>query len=108
MADLGLSNLTGFGRISDIVDMLQNEARPEAPLNDYEEAFSDVLRDALAQYREHEAGNTAETLTLLTGNTEDLSSTMIAAEKAELALNLTISIRNKAITAYNQIMNMQL
>jgi flagellar hook-basal body complex protein FliE len=33
---------------------------------------------------------------------------MIAAEKAELALNLTISIRNKAISAYNTIMNMQI
>ena len=66
-----------------------------------------MLTDTLKQYQKEEAGSTIDTWTLLSGNTNDLT-TMISAEKAELALNLTIAIRNKAITAYNEIMNMQI
>jgi hypothetical protein len=33
--------------------------------------------------------------------------TLIATEKAEISLNLTVAIRNKAIDAYKEIMNMQ-
>jgi flagellar hook-basal body complex protein FliE len=47
------------------------------------------------------------TLELLTGNTDDLANTMISAQKSELAVNLTVAIRNKAIEAYKEIMNMQ-
>jgi flagellar hook-basal body complex protein FliE len=107
MPDIGLSGLNNLNNLSGIVNMLQNESAPSVSLNDTEESFSDVLTDAFTQYQKSEAGNTVDTLTLLTGNTEDLSSTMIATQKAELALNLTISVRNKVISAYNQIINMQ-
>ncbi len=105
MADLGLAalgNLSGLGKIANALKQENITA------NEDNTGFSSVLTDALDQYQDLEGGNTVETLKLLSGNTDDLSSTMIAAEKAELALNLTISIRNKAISAYNTIMNMQI
>lgn len=36
-----------------------------------------------------------------------LSDTMIAMQKANIAFQTTIQVRNKVITAYNDIMNMQ-
>lgn len=51
--------------------------------------------------------NNLLSLNLLSGNLDDLSSVMIASEKAEIALSLTVAIRNKAIEAYKDIMSMQ-
>ncbi|NLF34793.1 MAG: flagellar hook-basal body complex protein FliE [Clostridiales bacterium] len=70
-------------------------------------SFSDVLSEAMAGYRQAERGGDAATLDLLTGRTNDLSDTLIATEKAELALGLTIAVRNKAVDAYQEVMNMQ-
>lgn len=69
--------------------------------------FSKALMDALDKYKELDNKSDVSTLDLLTGNVEDSSSVMIASEKAEIALNLTVAIRNKAIDAYKEIMNMQ-
>lgn len=101
----GLGNLSGVGNLAGLADLLGKE---DLSSFDSESSFADVLTDTLKQYQQAEAGSTIDTLTLLSGNTNDLSTTMISAEKAELALNLTIAIRNKAITAYNEIMNMQI
>jgi flagellar hook-basal body complex protein FliE len=49
----------------------------------------------------------AENTALLTGETDDLHTPIIEAQKAELALNLAIQVRNKVVEAYNQVMNMQ-
>lgn len=101
----GLGNLSGVGSLADLANLL---GREDISSFDSESSFADVLTDTLKQYQKEEAGSTIDTLTLLSGNTNDLATTMISAEKAELALNLTIAIRNKAITAYNEIMNMQI
>jgi flagellar hook-basal body complex protein FliE len=101
----GIGNLAGLSNLSGISNLLEKEALSSF---DTESSFADVLTDTLAQYQQSEAGNTIDTVTLLSGNTNDLSTTMISSEKAEIALNLTIAIRNKAITAYNEIMNMQI
>ena len=39
---------------------------------------------------------------------EDLHTAMIAVQKASLALELTLQVRNKAIESYQEIMRMQL
>ncbi|MPM25660.1 Flagellar hook-basal body complex protein FliE [bioreactor metagenome] len=69
--------------------------------------FSNVLSDALEQYRELDNEGDYATLDLLSGNTNDLSSALISTEKSELALNFTVAVRNKAVEAYKEIMNMQ-
>jgi flagellar hook-basal body complex protein FliE len=41
-----------------------------------------------------------------TGNLSDVHDYMIAATEASLATELTVAVRNKAVEAFNQIMNM--
>ena len=41
------------------------------------------------------------------GQTDDLHNIMINAEKAAIALELTVQVTSKAISAYNEIMRMQ-
>jgi len=45
-------------------------------------------------------------LDLVTGNARDMHTATLAAEKASLALDLVVSVRNKAIEAYQEIMRM--
>jgi len=42
------------------------------------------------------------------GKEEDLHRAIIALEKANLALGLTVQVRNKVIEAYQEIMRMQM
>ena len=53
------------------------------------------------------AQSNSGTLDLLSGNTDDLAGLMIDAKKSEIAVNLTVAIRNKAMDAYKEVMNMQ-
>ena len=39
--------------------------------------------------------------------TDDIHSVMIAGEKANLALQFTMKVRNKVVDAYKEVMNMQ-
>ncbi len=72
-----------------------------------ESSFTDILSDALNSAREAESTSANENAALLTGETDDLHTPLIESQKAELALDLAIQIRNKVINAYNQVMNMQ-
>ena len=41
------------------------------------------------------------------GDGVDIHTAMIATQKADLAFNLALSVRNKAVAAYQQVMGMQ-
>jgi flagellar hook-basal body complex protein FliE len=69
--------------------------------------FSDILTDALQNAIQQEASDKINTAQLLTGENTEIHDAMIQAQKAELALNLTIQIRNKVLDAYKEIMQMQ-
>ena len=70
-------------------------------------SFTDILSDAMGNAQDTETGVQAQNTALLTGETDDLHTPLIEAQKAELALNLAIQIRNKVISAYNDVMGMQ-
>lgn len=70
--------------------------------------FSDLLKDAIGQVQETNAANQADSLKLLSGQSSDIHSSLIEAQKAELTFNLTVQVRNKVIDAYNEVMRMQL
>jgi len=42
------------------------------------------------------------------GKTDNIHQVLVAVEKADIALQLTLQIRNKLMDAYNEIMRMQL
>ena len=69
--------------------------------------FANILSDAMKTADETDATATAGTEALLSGNVNDLHDVVIEAEKADIALRLTVQIRNKAIDAYSEVMRMQ-
>lgn len=70
--------------------------------------FSKFLSDALSQVDALQTNADAASLQLATGKVQDMSEVMVALEKANLALSLTVSVRDKVIDAYNQVMRMQI
>lgn len=72
------------------------------------ENFMDVLMGAIGEVNtlQKNAEVSAEKLAL--GDESYLHTTMIAYEKANLALQLTIEVRNKIVEAFQEIMRIQM
>jgi len=70
--------------------------------------FSQFLTDALGQVDALQKNADTASLQLATGQVDDLSSVMIALEKASLSLSMTVATRDKVLDAYNQVMRMQI
>ena len=69
--------------------------------------FGEYLKNALGEVNilQKESDNMSKALAA--GQVEDISQVVIAAEKADIALQLTLAVRNKAVEAYQEIMRMQ-
>lgn len=70
-------------------------------------SFAGMLEDAFAQMGEIEAEANHQVRQLLAGEPVDLHRVILAGEKAGLAMNLMMSIRNKVVDAYQEVMRMQ-
>lgn len=70
-------------------------------------SFGSVLRQAIDEVNQLQLHADAELEKLATGQVTDLHTVSIAVQKASLALDLTIAIRNKVLEAYQQIERMQ-
>ncbi len=69
--------------------------------------FGQVLAQALSGLNALQVGADSAAGRLAAGNSSDLASAVIAAEKANLGLQLAVEVRNRAVSAYQQIMQMQ-
>lgn len=69
--------------------------------------FADLFTDAVGQVNQLEAQAQHAVTGLLTGTGVDVHQAMIASEKANMAFELALSVRNKAVQAYEQVIGMQ-
>jgi flagellar hook-basal body complex protein FliE len=69
--------------------------------------FSGLITDAVGQVNQLEDGARAAMTGLITGTGVDVHQAMIATEKASMAFELALAVRNKAVQAYQQVMSMQ-
>lgn len=69
--------------------------------------FGELLNKAIRKVDELQKKADNSAVRLAAGDIQNLHQVMIDAEKAEIALQFTIQIRNKVIEAYQEIMRMQ-
>lgn len=69
--------------------------------------FSDLLTDAVGEVGQLEEQARITASGLMTGSGVDVHQAMIATEKASMAFELALAVRNKAVQAYQQVMSMQ-
>ena len=69
--------------------------------------FVSLLTDAVGQVNQLESQAHAAVTGLMTGSGVDVHQAMIATEKASMAFELALAVRNKAVQAYQSVMGMQ-
>lgn len=69
--------------------------------------FADLLTDAVGQVNKLEDTARKTVDGLMTGSGVDVHQAMLATEKASMAFEMTLAVRNKAVQAYQSVMGMQ-
>ena len=72
-----------------------------------EQSFATTLKDAINSVNVAQKDSDRKIQELATGKSQNIHETMIATEKADIALRLMVQVRNKVIEAYQEIMRMQ-
>lgn len=99
------SSLNTINQLLNIDDKKTNKANKSNGL------FDDALQSAMNLINEtNTLQKKADNISLdfAMGNMDNVHDVMIAQEKASIALQYTVEIRNKVIDAYNEIMRMQI
>lgn len=71
-------------------------------------SFSSYFADAVQNAQETDNQFAVDTQQLLTGDADDLAQVTVNANKAQTALNLVVNLRDKAVDAYREVMQMSL
>ena len=69
--------------------------------------FGEVLRNAVDQVNQLENTAGQQATDLLEGSRSDVQNVMISIEKADVAFQLMMQVRNKIVNAYQQVSQMQ-
>ena len=93
--------LTGVGGVDTAgISGAHQETAPGAP-------FADLLTNAVGQVNQLEDQAETAVTGLMTGSGVDVHQAMIATQKASMAFELALAVRNKAVQAYQQVMSLQ-
>ena len=69
--------------------------------------FGDVLKNALNQVSGMQANASDQVNAVMAGGNADMGKVMISVEKADVAFQLMMQVRNKIVSAYQDIEKMQ-
>jgi len=98
---LGAGGIGGLGGLGNAAGVAPNEGASKV-------SFSDALKNSLQQVSNSQ--KTAEEMGqkfAMGDESVSLSDTMIAMQKSSIAFQATVQVRNKLVSAYHEIMNMQ-
>jgi len=83
------------------------QPRVERTTADAHESFATTLQQAIQSVNNEQQHSQEMTTRLVNGDVESLHDVMIASEKAGIALQATVEVRNKVVEAYETMMRMQ-
>ena len=108
--------MTAFNPISGVAASIASSAGTAGGMNATAKAavktgeaapFSDLLTDAVGQVNTLEDQASSAVKGLMSGSGVDVHQAMIATQKADMAFELVLAVRNKAVQAYQSVMGMQ-
>ena len=79
-----------------------------APGAQGETTFGDLLKQALQEVNQASAQSEDEARNLMTGESADMHTAMLAVQKADLSFQMMMAVRSKLIDAYREVMRMQM
>jgi flagellar hook-basal body complex protein FliE len=96
-----------MARITDAAAGIRRAATGITGAADAGPSFTDVLKDALGAVRQTGARSDAQARALASGsNKADIVDVVTAVAETETAVNTLVSVRDKVVAAYQQIMQM--
>lgn len=72
------------------------------------QSFAQTLQDKIQEVRDLEDESNQLSYDLAMGKTDDLTSVMVQATKAQTAVELTVQVTTRAVNAYKEIMQMNI
>ena len=94
-------NISGISPLSKIPDDLS-----AASASDGGNSFKNILNSAMGEVESSRSDAAKSVEQFLSGNGEDLHSTILATQRAELEFQMFMQVRNKVVSAYQEIMKM--
>ena len=95
--------------ISKIVSTIADKTPGTAPgVASESGGFLDSLKSAIGKANDVQVQAGQSIDALMTGQTQDLHRTMVALQEADVSFQLMMQIRNKLVTAYEEIQRMQI
>jgi flagellar hook-basal body complex protein FliE len=82
-------------------------APQSSSLNGRDSEFGASLTDAIDQVEQVHSDAQTQVKQLLQGDRQDVHNVMIAVEKADVAFQLMMQVRNKIVSAYDEISKLQ-
>lgn len=70
--------------------------------------FSDIFNNAVKDVKDTEANLEQQQYLLATGQIDDAHTVPIAAAEAQMAVDMLVQLRNKALESYNELMRISL
>jgi flagellar hook-basal body complex protein FliE len=71
-------------------------------------SFGDILSGAIGQVESSRTDAAKSVEQFFSGNGDDLHSTILATQRAELEFQMFMQVRNKVVSAYQEIMKLQM
>jgi len=100
--------INGISFPNPVVKTRPDEIKPTgAGISPSGPSFGDVLENAIQQVNDlqQEAGD--ESKKLMSGGPQDIHTTMVAIQKADISFQMMMQVRNKIVSAYQEIMRAQ-
>lgn len=91
------------------IEINAKEMRPSQPTSSAQPArsFKDVLTDAITEVQRLQGEADTTIKQVVSGEIKDVTQAMVAVEKADIAFQTMMTVRNKIVSAYEEIMRMQ-
>jgi flagellar hook-basal body complex protein FliE len=90
------------------IDGLTGDTTPAADPGSVGSGFGPALSHALQGLVQEQTSADAQSQALALGTTSDIAGVTMAVERANLAMQLAVQVRNKAVDAYHEIFRMQI
>lgn len=87
---------------------LTNPVEPDKQTAPATSGFARTLESMLTKVNEQQVAGDMAIQNMQTGDASHLHDVMIAVDEADVSLRMLVQIRNKALTAYEEIMRMQI
>ncbi len=90
------------------ITLLPTKAPDAGAISKTTAGFGDILSSTISKVNQSQIVGDEAIVKLESGKAEHLHEVMIAVEEADISLRMLVQMRNKALSAYEEIMRMQI